>query len=260
MQSGFLLGLGPRLLSYPPMVMSIDMASWPRHMTIAEIASQYSKSERTVRRWQAAGLDFNDSEAVAKYANDKDARSKGASRNRILDVRTKANSAKTPAVAAVIVEAEEVDPSSEGAPAALARIGRIERLLNERLERAIASGDDAAISIARQDVAPIAALLVRLDKEISQARRDSGELIHKSEAMLAYRAAITWIRHAVMKFLSQDCPKLCAIQTPEEMEQAVLSGISNGIAAHWNLSLGTPVPLPDWAFQICMEEWPGPRR
>jgi len=224
---------------------------------IRGVADKYGRSTRTVRRWEAAGLDLTDSEAVAKYAADQDIKSKGASRNRAMAGRG-ARSAAT-ALDAVIKEAEDIDPTSEGAPAALARISRIERLLNARLERAIASDDALAISAARQDVAPITALLVRLDREISQARRESGDLIPRADAEASIRYAIMLLRLAVKRWLSCEIPNHCAETVPHIMEQKILTGISNATASSWKDSQkNSPGQVPEWALSILIEEWPGP--
>jgi len=220
---------------------------------IREVASKYGRSSRTVSRWKAAGVDLTDAEAVAKHASDQDIKSKGASRYRAMASRGVRN--ESAALESVIKEAEAIDPTSEGAPAALARISRIERLLNARLERAIASDDALAISAARQDVAPITALLVRLDREISQARRESGDLIPRADAEAAIRFAIMLLRLAIKRWLSCEIPNLCAENVPHIMEQKILTGISSFTASSWKDCRG---PVPQWALPILIEEWPGP--
>jgi hypothetical protein len=107
-----------------------------------------------------------------------------------------------------------VDPSSEGAAAALKRLQEFEKNSSIRLNAAIAEGDQVVISSATKDHVSIAGALIKFENLGAAEQRESGALLPKGDMENAIVAISEWIRLSFQAWLSSETPNLVAIKDP----------------------------------------------
>jgi hypothetical protein len=214
-----------------------------------------------MRLWKSKGVNLNDPEELQAYAKEQDLKGLGAARNRALKRMTKTPS-PTPTSGGTVEHTSFANlPSAydEGAAAALKRLQGFEADHARRLGVALANGDELQIRTASEDHARCAQVLLKYEKEVTEAKRDLGHLIPKSEAIKGARSAAIWFRLAWRLWLSSSLPDVVARATGQSMRDALyLCEISFAeiLALEIRNSKDSrDEVVPDWAEQQILESW-----
>jgi hypothetical protein len=229
-----------------------------RNEILKGIAKKYDRGFSTVKRWAATGLDIGDDDAVARYVQALDLKAVGASAKAAL--RRRRGAKPKPSQGAVpdvkkALELQSVDPSSEGAAAALKRLQEFEKNSSVRLNAAHAEGDQVVISSATKDHVAIAGALIKFENLVATEARASGELIAKGDMENAIVAIADWIRLAFQAWLSSETPTLVAMKDPHQFVTAARTGFALAVKAGFENSLKSRNPIPEWIAAIFADNY-----
>jgi hypothetical protein len=136
-----------------------------------KLALKWACDCRTIRRWRKAKAPFTSEKRMRSWLAGRQHLPPGTVA--LLESLRASERATDPAVIRA--------PHREGAAGALKRLEEAEAEAYATFNRATASGDDVAIKAARENWLRISESLRRFDLAIEQNRRDSGELILRSE-------------------------------------------------------------------------------
>lgn len=140
-----------------------------------------------------------------------------------------------------------------GAAPALKRLEENEAKFYQRLAAAFASGNADRIANAREDWLKCSESLRKYDLLVEQSRRDSGELIPREEAENAVLMGASWLRLAVMLFISSDVPELLSIKDGGELGDRIVTGLTGALEVQMGNASNARVQLPAWAVSKLRE-------
>jgi hypothetical protein len=151
-------------------------------------------------------------------------------------------------------------PSAYGeeAAGALKRLQAFEVDHSRRLGIALAGGDELQIRTASEDHARCAQVLLKYEKEVTEAKRDLGHLIPKGDAIKGARASATWFKLAFRLWLSSSLPDIVAVGSSVGLRDAKYKAemtFSEVLAVCIRNSEDSREPVPDWAKAEIFESW-----
>ena len=201
-------------------------------MTIKEAAALVGKSVKTLYKYKSEGCNIEDEKELKAWAEKKALTARGKSKV-IVGI--------TPGDQIDIKNLPEV--GSEGAPQALKRLQRFERLTAQRFELALAGKDALAIKTAREDHTAVAATLMKYEKEIEQHLRDSGELISRRDMLNGIAAAANWMRLGFVQWISASLPDILALaDNPRAAKAKIIETFPGSLVAAIRQESRLPVP------------------
>jgi hypothetical protein len=228
----------------------------PEPIDIGSLARELGRSVRTLKRWEQNGINLANHDEVKAHAEKQDARTIGASRNRAR-ARTSGEEYQSRKPSP---DRPDVSGGNIGAAGALQRLATTERTLYHRLQTALKDGNALAIADARTDWLQVSESLRRYDIAIEQSRRESGELIPRSESEMAVRMASVWLRLTWMKWLESWMPDIIAIGSQEgsglrEAKHKALGTFDEILEVQLQNALNARGTLPEWAIALIKEEF-----
>jgi hypothetical protein len=157
-------------------------------MTLSDskLALRWGCDVRTIRRWRKAGAPLASAKKLAVWLTARKNLPPGT------EAILSGQAAKVMGKASASSESE----GNTGAAGALRRLESAERVTYKMLQTALKSGSAPAIKTARENWLAIGNQLRQYDLAVARDRRDSGELIPRSEMELAAEGFMYWLRMA----------------------------------------------------------------
>jgi hypothetical protein len=224
---------------------------------LESLSKQTGRSIRTLRRWKQQGVNLDDSSAVMSYAKEQDLKGLGASRNRALKRMTKTPSPSSGEHAETSF-ANLPSAYDEGAAAALKRLQGFEVDHSRRLGIALASGDELQIRTASEDHARCAQVLLKYEKEVTEAKRDLGHLIPKADAERGAKTSAVWFKLAWRLWLSSSLPDIVAVGSSVGLRDAKFKAeetFSEILEVSLKNAQEARYSMPLWAVSVISDEW-----
>lgn len=215
-------------------------------MSISEAAKKINRSTKTIRRWIDEGLDLNASdvqEQLKAWAERKALSAKGAARIISAGAGEEIDLANLPEV------------GTEGAASALKRLQRFEKLLAQRLEQALVSGDKSSEKTARENYVSISAVLIKYELLVKSHERETGSLISRQESLEFVKNCCTWIRLGMLRFAgSSHIEQIRASNSDREAKAIAIAGMLSGVSGAFKTSLESLAAVPpDFALLAIQE-------
>lgn len=220
------------------------MSRYKHHL--AHYCSVYGKGIATIKRYSGAGAPLDNPDAMGDWIAAK--RVKGGPKSHTPDTFAEDPYPRPQPVDGAEDEPQVFEELKEGAAETLKRLEALEPMLYQRLQKAIRINNAEKIANARADWLPVSESLRKYDLLVEQSRRDSGDLIPRSQGEMAALMAATWLRLAWMTFVSSDASKLQAIEDTREWTAAAHEGMRSAILVALRNSAAAIGELPDWAI------------
>jgi hypothetical protein len=138
-----------------------------------------------------------------------------------------------------------------GAEHTLRRLAEEERQAHARLDAAKASKDPDALKLATELFLKIAESLLRYERGVSQDRRDSGEVLTRSQMTPILTSLAAWLRRANLDFLNSICLQIAEAQRPEEVYAAIAPTIRQSVTNAVNAATNDG-RLPGWVKEALL--------
>jgi hypothetical protein len=213
---------------------------------------KYGAAERTARKWIAEGCPDENATAMRSWIAAR--RSRPAGTQAILNEQMRAKLAE----AAKGIK-ETISAGGVGAPSAQKRLERYEKALSGVFEWAAKSGDPALLKAVSDVYFRCITHLLTYDLKVDRARRDSGELIPRSEAENHTKNLVMWICQSIRTSTNKLAPALVGLDAPgiqKLLEDQFLDDALTAVSVA--ASKPCPAALPRWFLDACMAPLKGP--
>jgi len=216
-------------------------------LNVKQICELTGRKRSTVYSWLKQGLQPTSEAVVSEWAKQKDLA-------KVTEAGTPAHAKSGPLDDFHINALPDV--GSEGAPQALARLQRFEKLMAQRLEAALLTDDELKIKRARENHVSVSAALMKYETLVAAHQREIGSLMSRREAHEIVKTVCSCIRRGVARFAgsSGSVEAIMACSDRSEASGLAVSGVTSGIASHLRDSLETNFPCPpDFTLLILQE-------
>ena len=144
--------------------------------------------------------------------------------------------------------------SSIGAPAALKRLENGEVAAYGLLQSALKGGDPSEIKATREGWLKVGDSLRRYDLLVESQRRESGEMVNRSEVEQHIQNFFKWFKLALVRSTSALASELASMTAPAEIEEALRRAyIDNTLSALVTLaSARSPAKVPEWLLNAAV--------
>jgi hypothetical protein len=230
---------------------------------VRQVAARLEKSERTIWRWLAAGLDPDNERSIRAFVEAKKLRRTNVEKRRErLAAASVSNGSGSRASDREQFEnllSGELPPlGRRGAAAALERLEETEERAHARLLAAMQRGNAFQVQDFQDFWLKCSETLRKLDLAVEMARRDAEEQVPKrlAEELSLYIAE--WLRIAFAQFLSSEARSLMGIKDVGEFKSYSIERFRGILDLTVKSSLQTRSPIPKWAADKMREAWDVP--
>ena len=228
-------------------------------LKIEGIAAAFGLSAATIRKWKVEGCNIFDPEQVIQWRRTKmENRGRGGSNKTAFDETAALNGHRRDSAGMLNMEVIEKlpAPSGEGAAAALKRLQGLESIFYSRQLEALAKGRTDLIGYALTDYRKITESLLRYEREVELAMRDSGQLVARSDAERGAAAVARWFRIGWRLWLSSCTPDLlqCA-GDPRAFKAKAEESFGEIMKGIFQTAREAKIALPAWALHAVREEY-----
>ena len=202
-----------------------------------QLAEEYATTARTAARWRVEHAPVHDPKAMRRWLATRKNLPPGTLAKLMDERRTERQ-----ALAASIGTGS---PQSTGAASTLRRLESLEEASHRELLAAQQQGDPVTEKIGMRRWLDLARELLRFDLAVESSRRDSGELVPKSE-VAGHVKALSWALH---RAIGQACYELP--QVLEGMTDAAEIGvILEKVFGRMKLAAAAGIEAPDWLLEV----------
>jgi hypothetical protein len=227
---------------------------------VRELAARLKRSQRTIWRWLAAGLDPDNERSIRAFVEAKKLRRTNVEKRRErLAAASVSNGSGSRASGREQFEnllSGELPPlGRRGAAAALERLEETEERAHARLLAAMQRGNPVQVQELQDFWLKCSETLRKLDLAVEMARRDAEEQVPKRLAEQISLYISEWLRIAFAQFLSSEARSLMGIKDVGEWKAYAIERFKGILDLTVKSSLQTKSPIPNWAADKVREAW-----
>lgn len=144
------------------------------------------------------------------------------------------------------------DAESEGVGKAFLRIVKYERQARKAMDAAIAQGNPMIIKLKQDAWVQMLNVLIKYEMNVETAKRDSGELIPRSEVVKAFRSFLSWHKVGLSDAIRNAVPRIVGLTKPVEVARIIDPIMRESQVLAFDIGARAGL-VPSWAAEAAMQ-------